>query len=394
MRASRPRLEPDRENGRVSEALIVGAAETPYRRRPEEGVTTQELLAQAARAALASAALEPADVDGLGVSSFSLAPDRAIDLAVQLGVRLRWLMDGGTGGAAAIDLLQHARRAVETGDARAVLIVGGDRLDAPAFARLVDDYNTWTRDLLAPLPLHGPNALFALVTRRHMEAYGLAREDYGAVAVAQRSWAAGNANAVYREPLALAEYLDAPVVADPLTIYDCVPVVAGADAVLVAAEGVSASPGVRIRALRLQHNADSQEGDGLSTGLGEERDELWREAGLGPGDADVVSVYDDYPVMALVQLDELGFAGDDPQRFVAERLATRALPVNTSGGQLSAGQAGAAGGLHGLVEVVTQLRAEAGGRQVPDARIGVVSGYGMVAYRYGASVGATVLERM
>lgn len=378
----------------MSEALIVGAAETPYRRKPDEGVTTHGLLAQAARAALVSAALEPADVDGLGVSSFSLAPDRAIDLAVRLGVRLRWLMDGGTGGAAAIDLLQHARRAVEAGDARAVLIIGGDRLDPPAFARLVDGYNTWTRDLLAPLPLGGPNALFALVTRRHMEAHSLAREDYGAVAVAQRAWAAANANAVYREPLALAEYLDAPVVADPLTMYDCVPVVAGADAVLVAAEGVSASSGVRIRALRLRHNADSQEGDGLSTGLGEERDELWREAGLGPGDADVVSVYDDYPVMALVQLDELGFAEGDLRRFVAERLATRTLPVNTSGGQLSAGQAGAAGGLHGLVEVVTQLRGDVGGRrQVPDARIGVVSGYGMVAYRYGASAGATVLER-
>jgi len=377
-----------------TEALIVGAAESPYRRRPDEPVTTHGLLAQAARSALESAGLEPADIDGLGVSSFSLTPDRAIDLAVRLGVRLRWLMDGSTGGAAAIDLLQHARRAVEAGDARAVLLVGGDRLDPAAFASLVDEYNMWTRDLLAPLPTGGPNALFALVTQRHMETNRLAREDYGAVAVAQRAWAAGNPNAVYRELLTLAEYLDAPIVADPLTIYDCVPVVAGADAVVVAAEGVSTSLGVRVRGLRLSHNADSQEGDGLSTGLGEERDELWNEAGLGPGDADVVSVYDDYPVMALVQLDELGFAGGDLRRFVAERLATRTLPVNTSGGQLSAGQAGAASGLHGLVEVVTQLRGEAGGRQVPGARIGVVSGYGMVAYRYGASAGATVLERI
>ena len=376
-----------------SEALIVGAGESTYRRRPDEGVTTHGLLAHAARMALTSAGLDPADIDGLGVSSFSLAPDRAIDLAVRLGVRLRWLMDGGTGGASAIDLLQHARRAVEAGDVRAVLLVGGDRLDPPAFAELVDAYNTWTRDLLAPLPTGGPNALFALVTRRHMHASGLAREDYGAVAIAQRAWAAGNPNAVYREPLTAAEYLGAPTIAEPLTTYDCVPVVAGADAVIVAAEGVSPAPGIRIRALRMRHNADSQEGDGLSTGLGEEREELWHEAGLRPGDVDVVSVYDDYPVMALIQLDELGFAEDDLRRFVAERLATRMLPVNTSGGQLSAGQAGAAGGLHGLVEVVTQLRGEAGDRQVADASIGIVSGYGMVAYRYGASAGATILER-
>ena len=382
-----------RQNRPVSEAVIVGVAETPYLRRPDDGVTTHGLLAGAARAALASAGLEPSEIDGLGVSSFSLAPDRAIDLAVRLGVRLSWLMDAGTGGASALDLLQHARRAVEAGDARAVLLVAGDRLDPPAFARLVDDYNRWTRELLAPLPTGGPNALFALVTQRHMQAHGLERGDYGMVAVAQRAWAAGNPNAAYREPLTLSEYLDAPVVADPLTIYDCVPVVAGADAVVVAAGVKSSAPGVRVRALRLRHNHDSQEGDGLSTGLGEARDALWAEAGLGPGDADVVSIYDDYPVMALVQLDELGFADGDLRRFVADRLATRALPVNTSGGQLSAGQAGAAGGLHGLVEVVKQLRGEAGARQVADARIGVVSGYGMVAYRYGASAGAAVLER-
>ena len=378
----------------MSAALIVGAGEAPYRRRPDERVTTHRLLAEAARAALTSAGLEPSDVDGLGVSSFSLAPDRGIDLAVRLGLRLGWLMDAGTGGASALDLLQHAQRAVEAGDARAVLLVAGDRLDPPAFTELVDGYNHWTRDLLTPLPTGGPNALFALVTRRHMAAHGLGRETYGAVAIAQRTWAAGNENAAYRDPLTPEAYLAAPVVADPLTIYDCVPVVSGANAIVVAAEGVAAGTAVRTRALRMCHNADSQEGSGLATGLAEAREGLWAEADLGPGDADVVSVYDDYPVMALVQLDELGFAGGDLQRFVADRIATRTLPVNTSGGQLSAGQAGAAGGLHGLVEVVTQLRGEAGARQVPDARIGVVAGYGMVAYRYGASAGAAVLERV
>ena len=295
----------------MSAALIVGAGEAPYRRRPDERVTTHGLLAEAARAALASAGLEPSDIDGLGVSSFSLAPDRGIDLAVRLGLRLGWLMDAGTGGASALDLLQHAQRAVEAGDARAVLLVAGDRLDPPAFTELVDGYNHWTRDLLTPLPTGGPNALFALVTRRHMAAHGLGRETYGAVAIAQRTWAAGNENAAYRDPLTPEAYLAAPVVADPLTIYDCVPVVSGANAIVVAADGVAAGTAVRTRALRMCHNADSQEGSGLATGLAEAREGLWAEAGLGPGDADVVSVYDDYPVMALVQLDELGFAGGD-----------------------------------------------------------------------------------
>lgn len=78
--------------------------------------------------------------------------------------------------------------------------------------------------------------------------------------------------------------------------------------------------------------------------------------------------------------------------FIAKRIATRDLPVNTSGGQLSAGQAGAAGGLHGLVEAVAQLTGQAGARQVAGARRAVVSGYGMVAYRYCLCANAVILE--
>ena len=106
----------------------------------------------------------------------------------------------------------------------------------------------------------------------------------------------------------------------------------------------------------------------------------------------MVSVYDDYPVMTLVQLADLGFARDGDLRGLISRIGSRALAVNTSGGQLSAGQAGAAGGMHGLVEAITQLRGAAGERQVVDAHLAVVSGYGMVEYRYGMCANAVVLE--
>jgi acetyl-CoA acetyltransferase len=374
-------------------ALIAGAAESPYARHAPPGSTTAVLLADAARRALDDAGIQPREVDGLGVASFSLGPDHAIDLAVRLGLRVRWLMDAATGGASAVDMLQHARRAVEAGDARHVLLVAGDHLEPEDFVRLVDEYNTATRDFLAPLPTGGPNALFAMLTRRHMVRHGLERADYGKVAISQRAWAATNPGAVYRAPLSPAEYLQAPLVADPLCIYDCVPVVTGADAIIVSAR--AASPAVGIRALGASHNADLHEGDGLETGLRGIAADVWTAASAGPDDVDVVSVYDDYPAMVLVQLEDLGFAPEgDVRRLVDERIATRTLPVNTSGGQLSAGQAGAAGGMHGIVEVVTQLRGAAGDRQVQDARLGVVSGYGMVAYRHGACANVAVLERV
>jgi acetyl-CoA acetyltransferase len=367
----------------IVEALITGAGESPYSRHPASELTTQALLADAGRRALEDAGLRPGDVDGLGVSSFSLAPDHAIDMAFRLGLRVRWLMDSATGGASALDMLQHARRAIESGDAGCVLLLAGDRLDAADFVRVVDEYNSATRDHLAPIPTGGPNALFALLTQRHMARHDLGREVYGKVVISQRAWAAENPGAVYRTPL---------TVADPLSIYDCVPVVAGADAVVVSRR--SGGTGVRIRALSASHNADVHEGDGLETGLRDIASDVWAASGVGPDDADVVSMYDDYPAMVLVQLEDLGFAVDgDLERLVDGRIATRSLPLNTSGGQLSAGQAGAAGGMHGLVEVVQQLRGVATvDRRVQGARIGVVSGYGMVTYRYGACANVAVLE--
>jgi acetyl-CoA acetyltransferase len=360
------------------QSVIVGAAEVPYARRSTR--TTSELLAEAAVRASADAGLELRDVDGLGVSSFTLAPDHAIDFAWRLGLKLRWVMDDSNGGASALNLLQHACRAVEAGDAERLLLLAGDALGADSFRRLADGYNSATRDHLAPLPFGGPNSLFALLTQRHMAAHGLRREDYGRVVLAQREWAARNPDAVYRTPLTMDEYLAEPVVAEPLTRLDCVPIVSGANGIVVTAHP-ERTPAAAVRGIVASHNADDQEGSGLTTGLADVAPTLWQHAEVGPEDVDVVSVYDDYPAMVLVQLADLG-------------LASRAVPFNTSGGQLSAGQAGAAGGMHGLVEVVRQLRGDATGRQVKGARLGVVSGYGMVAYRYGACANAAVLERV
>jgi acetyl-CoA acetyltransferase len=376
-------------------AVIAGCGESPYTRHPPPGTTTSQVLADAGARALASAGIEPSELDGLAVSSFSLAPDHAVDLAWRLGLRLRWLMQDTNGGASGINMLQHAARAVQAGDARAILVLAGDHLPRERFQDLVDNYNQATSDYLAPLPFGGPNSLFAMLTQRHATAHGLTRSDYGTLVVAQRQWAGSNPGAAYRDPMQLEDYLNAQVVADPLCVYDCVPVVTGADAVIVRAadDERSANPAVAIRAIAMSINPDDQQGNGLRTGLADVSDQLWRDAGTGPDEIDVTMVYDDYPAMALVQLADLGYAGDgDVRSLIHDQIANLRVAVNTSGGQLSAGQAGAAGGLHGVVEAVQQLRGEAGERQVAGARKALVAGYGMVCYRHGACAGATVLE--
>jgi acetyl-CoA acetyltransferase len=198
--------------------------------------------------------------------------------------------------------------------------------------------------------------------------------------------------------MTMEEYLAAPLVADPLSRYDCVPVVAGAQAIIVAHPDhcPRGRAPVRVRAHRASFNYDNQEGDGLETGISTFAGELWQAAGARPQDIDVASIYDDYPTMVLAQLNDLGLIPDgDLARFARRDIGERRFPVNTWGGMLSAGQPGGpAGGLNGISEAVLQLQHRAGARQVKDARLAAVTGYGMTMYRYGGTAAAAVLERM
>jgi acetyl-CoA acetyltransferase len=122
--------------------------------------------------------------------------------------------------------------------------------------------------------------------------------------------------------------------------------------------------------------------------------ELYAQAGVTPEEVDFVETYDDYPVIVMMQFEDLGFCakGEGPAFVRAHTLtADGTFPHNTSGGQLSVGQAGAAGGSLGLVEAIRQLTGTALGRQVADARIGLVSGFGMMVYDRGLSSGAVLL---
>ncbi|OMQ23890.1 thiolase family protein [Rhodococcus sp. D-1] len=372
--------------------VIVGAAETAYTRTPGPDDTAETYLVQAIRLAVADAGFALSDIDGLAVSSFSLKPDHAVDLAVRCGLTLSWIMEDTNGGASGINMLQHAVRAVESGDAEVIVVAAGDRMTNDDFRILATEYNRITKDHVSPMGMIGPNPMFAFLTERHMRAHGLTRHDYGRIAVAQRRWAGLNPGAVYRKPLTLDEYLAAPTVAPPLHRFDCVPPVSGADAIVVTSRGVKPGErGARVLAIGGSINWDNQEGDGLRTGLSDAAPAIWEKASIAPSEADIVSVYDDYPVMVLIQLADLGLVPDGDLRRAVDRIDAHNWPVNTSGGQLSAGQAGTAGGLHGLVEAVTQLRGRAGQRQV-NARIAAVSGYGMVAYRYGACANLAILE--
>ena len=132
----------------------------------------------------------------------------------------------------------------------------------------------------------------------------------------------------------------------------------------------------------------------LRGGWAVDRDELYGMAGVGPADIDLLETYDDYPVIVMMQIEDLGFCakGEAPAFVRAHDLTAGGdFPHNTSGGQLSVGQAGAAGGHLGLVEAIRQLTGETLGARVAVSRLAMVSGFGMINYDRGLCSGAAIL---
>jgi acetyl-CoA acetyltransferase len=354
-------------------------------------------LARALGELLKRAGLKKADLDGLTVSSFTLAPDTAIGLTQHLGVSPRWLDHLPLGGASGVVALRRAARAVQAGDAEVVACIAGDTNHVDSFRLTLANFSQFARDAVYPYGAGGPNASFAFLTAHYMRTYGATREDFGKLCVAQRANALRYPYALFKKPLTLEEYLSARPIAEPLRLFDCVMPCAGAEAFLVLSEDRARSlnvPYARLLGAVERHNAFPSDPIQMRAGWALEREALYAQAGVGAGDLDFVETYDDYPVISVMQLEDLGFCGKgEGPAFVRANTFTHdgSFPLNTSGGQLSVGQAGAAGGFLGLVEAIRQLTGAAGDRRVAGAELGLASGFGMINFDRGLGSGAAIL---
>ena len=355
-------------------------------------------VARALDGLLRASGVDKAAVDGLTVSSFSLVPDTAVALTQHLGLSPRWLDHIPMGGASGVVALRRAARAVQAGDAEVVACIGADTNHVDSFRRMLGSFSQFAQDATYPYGSGGPNAMFAFITAHYMRTFGATREDFGRLCVAQRTNASRFEHALLRKPLSLDDYLGARPIAEPLHLFDCVMPCAGADAFLVMRETRARDLGLpfaRVLGAIERHNAFSDDPVMFRGGWALDRDDLYAQAGVGPTRMDFVQTYDDYPVVVMIQLEDLGFCdkGEGPAFVRAHSFTWDGdLPGNTSGGQLSVGQAGAAGGFLGMVEAVRQLTGQAGARQVADCRVGLVSGYGMVTYDRCLCTGAVILS--
>ena len=199
------------------------------------------------------------------------------------------------------------------------------------------------------------------------------------------------------------QYINSRSVAGQLHLFDCVMPCAGGEGFLVMSVERAQELGLPyclILAAGELHNAHSQDDVQIRGGWTEFAPQMYADAGITPSDINLVQTYDDYPVISMMQFEDLGFCakGDGPEfvrttdlRFDASGPELRKLPHNTSGGQLSIGQAGAAAGYMGVVENIRQLTRQSEQNQVEGARYAIASGYGMINYDRGLCSGAAIM---
>ncbi|BCH30501.1 hypothetical protein MesoLjLc_24310 [Mesorhizobium sp. L-8-10] len=377
------------------DVVLAAPVSIPYQRYSIK--SAHWFLGKAMAELLRQSGLPKPRLDGLCVASFTMAPDTAVGLTQQLGVTLRWLDHIPMGGASALVSLRRAARAVQCGDARIVACIAGDTNQVDTFRQSTASFSRAAQDAVYPYGGGGPNVSFAFLTAYYMRMFGARPEDFGKLCVAQRDNALRFPYALFRKPLTLDEYLSSRIIADPIRLFDCVMPCAGAEGFLVMrrAEAERAGlPYARLLGAVERHNPFPDDPIQYRGGWALDRDALYRQASIGPEDVDVVETYDDYPVINMIQFEDLGFCkkGEAPE-FVRRNTfhGGGSFPFNTSGGQLSVGQAGAAGGFLGLVEGIRQVTGARLGALVDDVQHALISGFGMMNYDRGLCSGAAIL---
>lgn len=379
------------------DGIVIAAPVTvPYQRFSAE--TTHWWAGAALRGLVKASGISHKEMDGLSIASFSLAPDSGINLTQHFGMTVRYLDTVPLGGAAACVSLRRAARAVQAGDADVVACIGADTNHPDSFRQSLANFSRFAQDAVYPMGAGGPNASFALLTRHYMQRYGATREDFGRICVSQRENALKNPHALMRKPLTIEDYLGARAIAAPVHLFDCVMPCAGAEAFLVMREETAKAQGLayaHVTSAIERHHGFTQDPIQSRGGWAADVDELYAMAGCGPDGIDVLETYDDYPVIVMMQFEDLKFCakGEGPEFVRSRDLRIEGnFPHNTSGGQLSAGQAGAAGGHLGLVEALRQVTGQAGGTQVKDVKRAMALGFGMINYERGLASAAVVLE--
>jgi acetyl-CoA acetyltransferase len=364
---------------------IVGAADTEVGKLPHIGPTA--LCIDAARRALDDAGISKDQVDGLVTCNSMVEPYmyHAEVMAEYLQIFPRYCISANAGGGTTFSTIQHAATAIVTGVCETVLVTMADCLRTGLSREQAKKMQSSTGhpEFETPYGATVP-AFYALIARAHMDAYGTTPEQMAAVAVSGRRHAARNPAAQMRELITVEDVLNSRMIADPLHLLDCSLVSDGGAAIIMtSAERAAGFPHDPIYILGAgeghSHEHISQAHSLTTSAAVESGRRAYKMAGLGPRDIDLAQLYDCFTPVVLIELEDLGFCEKgEAGAFVESGQTTLegTLPMNTHGGMLSHCHPGNPGAMFSLTEAVTQLRRQAGARQVTGAETALVHGQG------------------
>ncbi|QSR32210.1 hypothetical protein CFI00_17250 [Nocardioides sp. S5] len=349
--------------------------------------TSFELHFDAFLAALADAAMDFAEVDGLITcgSMIDTFPRHAVALAEHLGIlsQLSFCQSIHLGGSSSTAAIGLASDLVKQGRCKNVAIVTGEaQLSGLTRNRAVQEMAGFRHDFFeAPFGPSNPSC-FALLATRHMHEHGTTSEDLATVAVVQRRHAGLTAKAHQRAPLTVDEVLSSKMISSPFHLFDCSLISDGGAAVIVS--GDAGAKGVTILGhgdgyARHDHISEVHSLGPEDMGAAASGARAFAAAGLSPQDVDVAMLYDCFTITPMLLLEHLGLCPEGQSKdFVRDGGMSlgSSLPVNTHGGLLSYAHSGYPSTMFGVVEACRQLRHECDERQVAGASTALVHGLG------------------
>ena len=389
--------------GISGQAAIIGCAQY----RPEKYATAPqafhlEQIAELARMAVLDAGIDAQQLDGLILTgSYFHEASHFVPAMVgeYLGIGLNFGEVIDLGGASGVGMVWRAAAAVELGLCEAVLCVIPMRLtpQPPDFdpgAAMPSRYGGHSATYGSPeaefdVPYGhvAQNTGYAMIATRYAAQYGYDPQAMAKIVVDQRTNACANPDAIFHgQPLTIEDVLNSRIVADPLRLLEIVMPVAGGAAFIVSRKDIARRNGNRVAVVRgfgehIQTKSPSYAAEMLDTPIRRASQKAFAMAGLAPADMHMAQIYDCYTITVLLTLEDAGFcAKGTGMQFVLENDLTYkgSFPLNTHGGQLSFGQAGAAGGMSQIIEAVQQIQGRCGARQLPKHDLAYVSGTGGV----------------
>jgi acetyl-CoA acetyltransferase len=389
--------------GGLAEVAVAGIYQTTQGNLSDRAQPT--VWWEAVRGACADAGVSVGDIDGLigegpaGVGLRDRMP--AAGLAEQLGQPVRFHARSAVGAGSTASGLNLAAYAISQGLAEVVVIANAVAGHGAGYASASrDEAVAAMAKLSGPYEyVYGPTRVsdYATIAMRHMYDYGTTSEQLAEIAVAQRHGATLHPLSVHghRGELTIDDVLGSRLVADPLHLLDCCSINQGGAAIVVTSAASAASMGRHAAVVLLGYGEGHSHIDPNALPKLTEfpaaksaADTAFGMAGIGREEINVAGIGDHFTIGVLIGLEDAGFCARGEGGAFVEKGGTSIggrLPTNTSGGFLSFSHAGQCG-IFSLIEVVQQLRHEAGERQVQDARLGFVSAVGGAQQAYGAAI--------